>query len=114
MRVDHHDTLSAGAEADPLTPVVVTSSGGHDAANAVARGRIEVPRSAQDAAGSRAAHTGRQRRRMSPRPRKLRWYDRLMIYRKRSTQVPSSVLALLAIAVIALIAVGIGWMVYRS
>ena len=48
---------------------------------------------------------------MSPRTRKLRWYDRVMIYRERSTQVPSSVLALLAIAVIA---VGIGWMIYRS
>ena len=51
---------------------------------------------------------------MSPRPTKLKLYDRLMVYRERSTQVPSSVLALLAIAVIALIAVGIGWMVYRS
>lgn len=51
---------------------------------------------------------------MSPRPKKLKWYDRLMIYRDRSTQVPSSVLALLAIAVLALIATGIGWLLFRA
>ena len=35
--VNHDHTLSAGAEGDPLTPVVVTSCGERDAANAVAR-----------------------------------------------------------------------------
>ena len=37
-----------------------------------------------------------------------------LIYRQRSVQVSSSVPALLALAVIALIATGIGWLVYRS
>ena len=50
---------------------------------------------------------------MSPRPKKLTALQRFKIYRERSYQVPSYVLALLAILVIALLATGIGYLIYR-
>ncbi len=51
---------------------------------------------------------------MSPRPKRPTALERLRIFRQRSYQVPSYVLALLAVFVIALLATGIGYLLYRQ
>ena len=51
---------------------------------------------------------------MTPRPKKLGWLDRVRIFQQRYLDVPSYVVAVVAITLVALIATGIGWLLYRS
>lgn len=50
---------------------------------------------------------------MSPRPKKLTFLQRLGILRERSVQAPPALVALVSVFIIALLATGIGYILYR-